>query len=171
MNIHHLSRSNTLNGRSRGLTIGPMKCSNESDRATTSTLWPAGKSVSILDLTWPLYGLTRVIRIGEALSLNDHHDFSQAYTEASSLVRVYVVDFSDTRRIDDSVVSMLFLLRKHVGGDREKVHLMNAGYDVRKTLGAVNINVFFTTDTNAVNRQAYGDLCTDIGLAVSAIRH
>lgn len=105
---------------------------------------PQADPANAIELLWLSRGRTLVIKTGKTLDLEAHQEFHRAYEGASKDVHTYVVDFMKTTRIDSSVLGMLLLLRDHVGGDRERLYLMNLGPEVRKTLDAVDFESMFT---------------------------
>lgn len=171
MNSIHFSRSGTFSDRPSRLAMGSMACSPSSGLVKPPSPKPASSGISILDLMWPVYGRTRVIRVGRTLERKNHRDFNLAYANSSTEVKVYVVDFLKTAWIDESVLGMLLMLRKHVGNDRERIHLMHTGYRIRKTLDTINLNAFFTTDANTEASDSYSQLLADTGFATTTMKH
>ena len=73
-----------------------------------------------------------------------HQEFRDAYEEAGSGVRKYVINMSKATYLDSSALGMLLLLRDHAGGDTSKIAITNCNDDVRKILTISNFEQLFT---------------------------
>lgn len=141
-----LCRSTSVTAPLSLLLAGSIEFRSESFPVNLPVHAVAASPVSAGKLDCQLHDDTLVIRLGKILDIIDHRSFRHAYEDAAAEVRTYVVDFGKTRWIDSSVLGMLLLLRKHAGGSRERIHLMDVGAEVRNIMGPVNLNALFTMD-------------------------
>lgn len=86
---------------------------------------------------------TLTIRVVGSLDFGMHRAFRDAYETAPPQIMNYVLDLSETTRLDSSALGMLLLLRDHAGGNSERVRLRGAHDNVQKTLSAMNFDQLF----------------------------
>ena len=75
-----------------------------------------------------------------------HQEFRDAYEEAGSGVRKYVINMSKATYLDSSALGMLLLLRDHAGGDSADVRITQCNPDVKKILTISNFEQLFTIE-------------------------
>jgi len=75
-----------------------------------------------------------------------HQEFRDAYEEAGSAVRKYVIDMAKATYLDSSALGMLLLLRDHAGGDSANVRIVRCNQDVKKILTISNFEQLFTIE-------------------------
>ncbi len=73
-----------------------------------------------------------------------HQQFRDATNLAGDGVRTIEVDLGRTDYLDSSALGMLLVLRDKVNGDKNSVHLKNAGPGVKKILEIANFDKLFT---------------------------
>lgn len=158
MNMKHFFQSLFLDDRMYLALAGNTQASQNWHSPKPFISPPKADPANAIELVWLSRGRTLVIKIGKTLDLVAHKEFCRAYESASNDVHTYVVDFLKTTWIDNSVLGMLLLLRDHVGGDRERLYLMNLGPEVRKTLDAVDFESMFTMGAIATPVNAYAEI-------------
>lgn len=72
-----------------------------------------------------------------------YDEFRAAFANTDGDGVTYIVDLSDTEYLDSSALGMLLLLREHAGGDRSRIHIVEASRDVRKILNVANFSKLF----------------------------
>lgn len=88
-------------------------------------------------------GQTLVIRVDGRFDFSTHQAFRDAYEQADSAVKRYVVDLSNATYLDSSALGMLLLLRDHAGGDSARISIENCNSDVRRILSISNFEQLF----------------------------
>lgn len=89
-------------------------------------------------------GQTLVICIEGRFDFSTHQAFRDAYEQADSSIKNYVVDLSETTYLDSSALGMLLLLRDYAGGDSARISIENCNSDVRRILSISNFEQLFS---------------------------
>ena len=88
-------------------------------------------------------GNTRTLRIDGKFDFKLHRSFREMYEAAPPEISNFVIDMSKTQYMDSSALGMLLLLREHVGGNRERVRIVNCNSEIRKILEIANFDKLF----------------------------
>ena len=84
-----------------------------------------------------------VIRLPQNFDFRAHKSFRDAFSKAVPDAR-YVVDLEQTQYLDSSALGMLMQLREHVGGDKNRVRLVNADPSIVDILKIANFDKLMT---------------------------
>ena len=73
---------------------------------------------------------------------DSHRAFRDAYSDEPPDAS-FVVDLQETEYMDSSALGMLLLLREHVGGDFERLSIVNTSPRIRRLLEVSRFDRFF----------------------------
>ncbi len=73
-----------------------------------------------------------------------HRAFLEAYTTKPLPSSHYVINFRQTEYIDSTGLGMLLKLREFAGGQRSRVHVINASPQVKSILSIANFQSLLT---------------------------
>jgi anti-anti-sigma factor len=79
-------------------------------------------------------GDTRTLSVQGRFDFKMHRMFREMYEDAPAEIGRYVIDLNKTVYMDSSALGMLLLLREHVGGDQQRVRIVNCNAEIRKIL-------------------------------------
>lgn len=88
-------------------------------------------------------GNTQVMRIDGKFDFEQHRRFRELYEKAPPEISKFVIDLSRTNYMDSSALGMLLLLLEHVGGDRQRVRIVNCNPEIRRILEIANFDKLF----------------------------
>ena len=84
------------------------------------------------------------LKIDGRFDFSQHQAFRSALESAGVAVRSFTVDLSNSEYMDSAALGMLLLLLEKVGGNRERVKIVNPNPNVRKILEIANFDKLFT---------------------------
>ena len=87
-------------------------------------------------------GDTVTIELEERFTFDSHSQFRPAYQSQPASVRTFIVDFQHTRYLDSAAMGMLLQLLEHVGGDANRINLVNLPSSIRELLRLAEFESF-----------------------------
>ncbi len=88
-------------------------------------------------------GQEAIIKITGRFDFSEHQAFKAA-CDGCTAAQTYTLDLRATEYVDSSALGMLLILRDKVGGDKERIKILNANPGVRKVLNIANFEKLFT---------------------------
>lgn len=88
-------------------------------------------------------GKTVTIKIEGNFDFKLHREFRDTYNHERDNGVKFVIDLSKTTYMDSSALGMLLLLREHVGGDSNRVTIINQNPDIKKIFEISNFHQLF----------------------------
>lgn len=85
-----------------------------------------------------------VIKISGRFDFSKHRELREASEKADSTIKQVIVDLRATEYVDSSALGMLLVLRDKLGGEKQKVHIVNAKPEVKKILEIASFDKLFT---------------------------
>ncbi|MBI5461669.1 MAG: STAS domain-containing protein [Gammaproteobacteria bacterium] len=88
-------------------------------------------------------GDTRTLTVQGRFDFKMHRMFREMYEGAPPEIGRYVIDLNKTVYMDSSALGMLLLLREHVGGEPQRVRIVNCNAEIRKILEVARFDMLF----------------------------
>lgn len=88
-------------------------------------------------------GAEALLKIAGRFDFGQHQEFKKACALCST-AQNYTIDMRATDYLDSSALGMLLILRDKVGGDKNRVKILNAKPDVKKVLTIAKFEILFT---------------------------
>ena len=85
-----------------------------------------------------------VIKISGRFDFSKHQELREASEQAGSNIKQVIVDLRATEYVDSSALGMLLVLRDKIGGEKQKVKIVNAKPEVKKILEIASFDKLFT---------------------------
>ncbi len=84
------------------------------------------------------------IKISGRFDFSVHQELRKATDKINSAVKRVIIDLRSTDYVDSSALGMLLVLRDKIGGDKQKVRIVNANPEVKKILEIASFDKLFT---------------------------
>ncbi len=84
------------------------------------------------------------IKISGRFDFSVHQELRKATDKINSAVKRVIIDLRSTDYVDSSALGMLLVLRDKIGGDKQKVRIVNANSEVKKILEIASFDKLFT---------------------------
>lgn len=88
-------------------------------------------------------GREATIRISGRFDFSQNQEFRSVLEGAGANVEKFVVDLRETDYVNSSALGMLLVLRDKVGGQKERVRIVNVNPDVKKISTIANFGQMF----------------------------
>ncbi len=83
------------------------------------------------------------VKISGRFDFSVHQDIRKATEQVTSTIKQVIIDLKATEYVDSSALGMLLVLRDKIGGDKEKVKIVNASPEVKKILEIASFDKLF----------------------------
>ena len=83
------------------------------------------------------------VKISSRFDFNVHQVIRKATEQVTSTIKQVIIDLKATEYVDSSALGMLLVLRDKIGGDKEKVKIVNASPEVKKILEIASFDKLF----------------------------
>ncbi len=83
------------------------------------------------------------VKISGRFDFSVHQDIRKATEQVTSTIKQVIIDLRATEYVDSSALGMLLVLRDKIGGDKEKVKIVNASPEVKKILEIASFDKLF----------------------------
>jgi anti-anti-sigma factor len=87
------------------------------------------------------------ILIDGVFDMEIYHDFNNAYKNHLDTTECFIVNLSQTDRIDSAALGLMLLLRQNAGADKSQITLLNPNERVMKSLKTAQFAKLFNIQT------------------------
>ncbi len=84
------------------------------------------------------------VKISGRFDFSVHQDIRKATDQVTSTIKQVIIDLKATEYVDSSALGMLLVLRDKIGGDKQKVKIVNASPEVKKILEIASFDKLFS---------------------------
>jgi anti-anti-sigma factor len=84
------------------------------------------------------------VKISGRFDFSVHQDIRKATEQVTSTIKQVIIDLKATEYVDSSALGMLLVLRDKIGGDKQKVKIINASPEVKKILEIASFDKLFS---------------------------
>ncbi len=84
------------------------------------------------------------VNISGRFDFSVHQDIRKATEQVTSTIKQVIIDLKATEYVDSSALGMLLVLRDKIGGDKQKIKIVNASPEVKKILEIASFDKLFS---------------------------
>jgi anti-anti-sigma factor len=88
-------------------------------------------------------GDTLLLVVEGIFDIELYNEFNNSYKEHVGVVSRFIIDFAGTDRIDSAALGLMLLMRQKIGGDGDRIQLINANDKVRRSLDTAQFSKLF----------------------------